>query len=73
MPVLWITVILSVLLALVFLMLFIKEHGRFHFGSPERSALMPLEEDSPPLHPISAPKRQQPVSSAKPTNQKRIP
>ena len=47
MPVLWITVILSLLLALVFLVLFIKEHRRFHFGSPERSALLPLEEDAP--------------------------
>ena len=41
MPVLWITVILSLLLALVFLVLFIKEHGSFHFGSPERAALLP--------------------------------
>jgi uncharacterized membrane protein len=48
MPVLWITVILSLLLALVFLALFVKEHRRFHFGSPERSALLPLEDDAPP-------------------------
>jgi hypothetical protein len=47
MPVLWITVILSLLLALVFLVLFIKEHGRFHFGSAERASLLPLEEDAP--------------------------
>ena len=47
MPVLWITVILSLLLALVFLALFVKEHGRFHFGSTERAALLPLEEDAP--------------------------
>ncbi|MFT3828794.1 MAG: hypothetical protein QM691_03710 [Opitutaceae bacterium] len=46
MPVLWITVILSLLLALVFLALFVKEHRRFHFGSPERAALLPLEEDA---------------------------
>lgn len=53
MPVLWITVILSLLLALVFLALFVREHGRFHFGSTERAALLPLEEDasrSPPPH-----------------------
>jgi len=64
MPVLWITVILSLLLALVFLVLFIKEHGSFHFGSPERAALLPLEEDAPtppvdsvrpPVTTISAP------------------
>lgn len=48
MPVLWITVILSLLLALVFLALFVKEHGRFHFGSPERAALLPLEDDDAP-------------------------
>ncbi len=47
MPVLWITVILSLLLAFVFLVLFVKEHGRFHFGSTERAALLPLEEDAP--------------------------
>jgi hypothetical protein len=46
MPVLWITVILSLLLALVFLALFVKEHRRFHFGSPERAALLPLEDDA---------------------------
>ncbi len=46
MPVLWITVILSLLLALVFLALFVQEHRRFHFGSPERAALLPLEEDN---------------------------
>ena len=58
MPVLWITVILSVLLALVFVVLFVKEHGRFHFGSPERVALLPLEDDGPPVpaaRPVSAP------------------
>lgn len=48
MPVLWITVILSLLLALVFLALFVKEQRRFHFGSPERAALLPLEDDAPP-------------------------
>ncbi|HLP02553.1 MAG TPA: hypothetical protein VK163_11065 [Opitutaceae bacterium] len=48
MPVLWITVILSLLLALVFLALFVKEHRRFHFGSPERAALLPLEDDAAP-------------------------
>jgi len=48
MPVLWITVILSLLLALVFLVLFAREHGRFHFGSAERAALLPLEEETPP-------------------------
>ena len=45
MSVLWITVILSLLLALVFLVLFVKEHARFHFGSTERAALLPLEEE----------------------------
>lgn len=49
MPVLWITLILSLLLALVFLVLFVKEHGRSHFGSSERAALLPLEDDDPPV------------------------
>ncbi len=62
MPVLWITVILSLLLALVFLALFVKEHGRFHFGSPERAALLPLEDDAAP-----APAKPQP-QSAQPTS-----
>ena len=70
MPVLWITVVLSLLLALVFLALFVKEHRRSHFGSPERSALLPLEEDVPvakvpppqsqlarPVSPPSSPRR----------------
>ena len=47
MPVIWITVILSLLLALVFLVLFVKEHGRFDFGSPERISLLPLDEETP--------------------------
>jgi hypothetical protein len=47
MPVLWITVILSLLLALVFVALFVNEHGRFHFGSPERASLLPLAEETP--------------------------
>ncbi len=59
MPVLWITVILSLLLALVFLALFVREHGRFHFGSTERAALLPLEEDAP----RSAPPHSQPAQS----------
>jgi len=65
MPVLWITVILSLLLALVFLALFVKEHGRFHFGSTERSALLPLEEDAPRSVP---PPPAQTTSSARPQN-----
>ena len=66
MPVLWITVILSLLLALVFLALFVKEHGRFHFGSTERAALLPLEEDVPRTVP---PQKQpaQPTPSARPS------
>lgn len=47
MPVLWLTVLLSALLALVFIVLFVKEHARFHFGSPERAALLPLDEEKP--------------------------
>ncbi len=65
MPVLWITVILSLLLALVFLALFVKEHGRFHFGSPERAALLPLEDDAPPAQaqPQPQPAQSTPVSA----------
>lgn len=65
MPVLWITVILSLLLALVFLALFVKEHGRFHFGSTERAALLPLEEDAPRAA-VPQPPPAQPTPSARP-------
>ena len=76
MPVLWITVILSLLLALVFLALFVKEHRRFHFGSPERSALLPLEEDAPvpearPQSPQSAPISGHPRSATPPSSPRR--
>ena len=67
MPVLWITVILSLLLALVFLALFVKEHGRSRFGSTEHSALLPLEEDAPRSAPPPAPPAQ-PTSSSRPPN-----
>jgi len=67
MPVLWITVILSLLLALVFLVLFVKEHRRFHFGSPERTALLPLEDDAPPAT-GSASQHAQPTPSTPPAN-----
>ena len=67
MPVLWITVILSLLLALVFLVLFVKEHRRFHFGSSERSALLPLEDDAPPST-ARAPQHAQPPPSTPPAN-----
>ncbi len=67
MPVLWITVILSLLLALVFLALFVKEHRRFHFGSPERSALLPLEDDAPPAS-ARGPQPAQPSTSTPPAN-----
>jgi hypothetical protein len=64
MPVLWITVILSLLLALVFVVLFVKEHGRFHFGSPERASLLPLEEEG--TRPETATKPAAPIDSAAP-------
>lgn len=66
MPVLWITVILSLLLALVFLALFVKEHGRFHFGSTERAALLPLEEDAPHVV-LPQPQPAQPTPSSRPS------
>ncbi len=62
MPVLWITVILSLLLALVFLALFVKEHRRFHFGSPERASLLPLEDDASPTVPSKPQLPQSPPS-----------
>ncbi|MBK8475869.1 MAG: hypothetical protein IPL39_06025 [Opitutaceae bacterium] len=67
MPVLWITVILSLLLALVFLALFVREHGRFHFGSTERAALLPLEEEAPRAV-APQPQPAQPTPSARPPN-----
>lgn len=47
MSVLWITIPLSMVLALMFLALFLRDQRRGRFGSPERSSLLPLEDDLP--------------------------
>lgn len=44
MTVLWLTVLLSALLAFVFLALFVRDQARRTSGSPERAALLPLQE-----------------------------
>lgn len=49
MPVIWLTVLFSLLLVLTFVVLFVKEYARFDFGSSERTALQPLEDDETPV------------------------
>ncbi len=71
MPVLWITVILSLLLALVFLVLFVKEHRRFDFGSSERISLLPLEEDA--KHAATPPEPPAPAQPTRPADRSSTP
>ncbi len=51
MEVLFLTLLLSLILAAVFIILFYRDRSRNHFSSPESDALIPFEEEKPrPAH-----------------------
>lgn len=60
MSVIPITVFFSLLLAALFVALFLREQRRHRFASPERDSLLPLADETPrsarPLRPAPAPK-----------------
>jgi hypothetical protein len=52
MEVLFLTLLLSLILAAIFIILFYRDRIRNRFASPERDALIPFEEEkSRPAHP----------------------
>jgi len=57
MEVLFITVFFSILLAVVFIYMFINQHGRKRGKSFEQQALMPLQDDD---YPDDSTKKKQP-------------